>query len=138
MEHITTKVGVEYVVSSDDNPAATITAHHLVINRNVILVGGIRPHYDCLPIAKREKHRLALGAAAVSGNSHFFFGSDSAPHLDGAKESACGCAGMFTSINALGCLATVFEEEGKLQNLESFVSLNGPKFYGLTPNATRT
>ncbi len=138
MEHITTTAGVEYIMSSDDNLAATITAHHLVINRNAILAGGIRPHYYCLPVAKREKHRLALRAAAVSGNSRFFFGSDSAPHLDGVKVSACGCAGVFTSINALGCLATVFEEEDKLQNLESFVSLNGPKFYGLPPNSIRT
>lgn len=138
LEHITTQTGVDYVLSADKNLAATITAHHLIINRNTILAGGIKPHYYCLPVAKREKHRLALRAAAVSGNSKFFFGSDSAPHLDRAKESACGCAGLFTSLNALGCLATVFEEEGRLQNLESFVSLNGPAFYRVAPNSSKT
>ncbi len=137
LEHITTKTGVDYVMSADENLAATITAHHLIINRNTILVGGIKPHYYCLPVAKREKHRLALRAAAVSGNRKFFFGSDSAPHLDGVKESACGCAGLFTALNALGCLATVFEQEGKLKNLEAFVSLHGPAFYRVAPNLSK-
>ena len=137
MEHVTTAAGVDYVMASDNNLAATITTHHLIVNRNAILAGGIRPHYYCLPVAKREKHRLALRAAAISGDSRFFLGTDSAPHCDGAKESACGCAGMFTSPNTLGCLATVFEQEDKLINLESFVSLNGPKFYRLSPNSSK-
>ena len=137
LEHVTTETGVEYVMDSDNNLAATITAHHLIINRNAILAGGIRPHYYCLPVAKREKHRLALRVAATSGDSRFFLGTDSAPHCDGVKESACGCAGMFTSPNALGCLATVFEQEDKLINLESFISLNGPKFYRLSPNSSK-
>jgi len=138
MEHVTTETGVEYVMSSDSNLAATITAHHLIINRNAYLAGGIKPHYYCLPVAKREKHRLALRKAATSGDAKFFFGSDSAPHLDGLKECACGCAGIFTSINALGCIATVFEQENRLNNLEKFVSLNGPKFYGLPANSAKT
>ena len=137
MEHVTTTTGVNYVVSSDKNLAATITTHHLIINRNDILTGGIKPHYYCLPVAKREKHRLALRAAAVSGDARFFLGTDSAPHLDGAKECICGCAGIFTAFNTLGCLATVFEQEGRLSRLEAFVSLNGPKFYRLSPNASR-
>ncbi|MBW2659678.1 MAG: dihydroorotase [Deltaproteobacteria bacterium] len=138
MEHVTTDTGVNYVMSSDSNLAATITAHHLIINRNAYLAGGIKPHYYCLPVAKREKHRLALRKAATSGDAKFFFGSDSAPHLDGLKECDCGCAGIFTSINALGCIATVFEQEGKLENLEKFVSLNGPEFYGLPANSSKT
>ncbi len=137
MEHVTTATGVNYVMASDRNLAATITTHHLIINRNNILAGGIRPHYYCLPIAKREKHRLALRAAAVSGDPRFFLGTDSAPHLDGAKECTCGCAGIFTAFNTLGCLATVFEQEERLSNLESFVSLNGPKFYRLSPNTSK-
>jgi dihydroorotase len=137
MEHVTTTTGVNYVMSSDKNLAATLTTHHLIINRNDILTGGIRPHYYCLPIAKREEHRLALRAAAVSGDARFFLGTDSAPHLDGTKERACGCAGIFTAFNTLGCLATVFEQEGRLSKLEAFVSLNGPKFYRLSSNASR-
>jgi len=137
MEHVTTATGVDYVMASDNNLAATITTHHLIINRNAIFSRGIRPHYYCLPVAKREKHRLALRAAATSGDSRFFLGTDSAPHCDGAKESACGCAGMFTSPNTLGCLATVFEQEDKLVNLESFVSLNGSKFYRLPSNSNK-
>lgn len=135
LEHITTRTGIEYVSSVAENVAGTITAHHLLINRNDILAGGIRPHYYCLPVAKREEHRLALRAAATSGDSRFFFGSDSAPHLDGAKESACGCAGIFTAANALSCLASVFEEEGCLERLENFVSRNGALFYGLPFNS---
>lgn len=134
MEHITTSDGVEYVLSQDESIAATITAHHLIINRNAFLVGGIKPHFYCLPVAKREKHRLALRKAATSGNPKFFFGSDSAPHPDGAKISECGCAGIYTSINALSCLAHVFEQEGALDKLEAFVSLNGPGFYHLPIN----
>src|SRR5690606_15950283 len=110
---------------------------HLIINRNAILAGGIRPHYYCLPVAKRETHRLALRAAATSGDPHFFLGTDSAPHLDPLKECACGCAGIFSSINTMGCLAHVFEEEGALDRLEAFVSLNGPAFYRLPANDAR-
>jgi dihydroorotase len=137
MEHVTTRDGVDYVSSGGDNIGATITTHHLIINRNAYLVGGIKPHYYCLPVAKREEHRLALREAATSGNAKFFLGTDSAPHPDGAKESACGCAGIYTSINTLSCLAHVFEQDGKLDNLEAFASLNGPAFYGLEPNEER-
>ena len=134
MEHITTSNGVDYVKSADKNLAATITTHHLVINRNHILVGGIKPHYYCLPVAKRESHRLALRAAATSGNPRFFLGTDSAPHTDANKESACGCAGCFTATNTMSILAHVFEDEAALDQLERFTSLNGPAFYGLEPN----
>lgn len=137
MEHITTEEGVQYVWESGENIAATLTPHHLVINRNAMLVGGIRPHYYCLPVAKREKHRVALRRAAVAGNGKFFLGTDSAPHPDGRKESACGCAGMFTAPNTLSCLAHVFEEEGGLDQLEAFASLNGAAFYRLAPNEER-
>jgi dihydroorotase len=137
MEHVTTRDGVDYVSSGGDNIGATITTHHLIINRNAYLVGGIKPHYYCLPVAKREEHRLALREAATSGNAKFFLGTDSAPHPDGAKESACGCAGIYTSINTLSCLAHIFEQDGKLDNLEAFASLNGPAFYGLKPNEKR-
>jgi len=135
MEHVTTSEGVDYVRENDQSLAATLTTHHLMINRNHIFAGGIRPHYYCLPIAKREQHRLALRAAAVSGDSSFFLGTDSAPHLDDAKESACGCAGVFNAPNTLSCLAHVFEEEGALDKLEGFASLHGPAFYGLPVNA---
>ncbi|EKF44223.1 dihydroorotase [Nitratireductor indicus C115] len=134
MEHVTTKDGVDYVKSAEGNLAATLTTHHLIINRNAILAGGIRPHYYCLPVAKREEHRLALRAAAVSGDSRFFLGTDSAPHLDPLKECACGCAGIFSSINTMACLAHVFEEENALDKLEAFASLNGPAYYGLPAN----
>jgi len=134
MEHITTADGVEFVKSCDKNVAATITPHHLVINRNAMLVGGIQPHYYCLPVAKRETHRLALVEAATSGDSRFFLGTDSAPHLDGAKESACGCAGIFNVSVTLSVLAHVFEAADKLENLERFASLNGPAFYGMPVN----
>ena len=133
MEHVTTKDGVDYV-NSAQNTAATLTTHHLIINRNHLLVGGIKPHYYCLPIAKRESHRLALVEAATSGNPKFFLGTDSAPHTDPNKESACGCAGVFSATNTLPCLAHVFEDAGALGNLEAFTSLNGPAFYGLEPN----
>ena len=134
MEHVTTSDGIDYVSAGGENIAATITTHHLIINRNAYLAGGIRPHYYCLPVAKRESHRLALRAAATSGNPKFFLGTDSAPHFDGAKETACGCAGIYTSINTLNCLAHVFEDDGALDQMEAFTSLNGPAFYGLKPN----
>lgn len=134
MEHITTKDGVDYAKSVDTGLGATITTHHLVINRNHILVGGIKPHYYCLPVAKRETHRLALVEAATSGDKRFFLGTDSAPHLDHLKENACGCAGCFTATNTLSILAEVFEKEGKLESLEAFTSLNGPRHYGLPLN----
>lgn len=137
MEHITTKNGVDYARSAESGLGATITTHHLVINRNHILVGGIKPHYYCLPVAKRETHRLALVEAATSGDKRFFLGTDSAPHLDGDKETACGCAGCFTATNTLSILAEVFEAEGKLDTLEGFTSLNGPAFYGLPVNAAQ-
>jgi dihydroorotase len=135
MEHITTSDGVEYA-KSQDNLAATITTHHLIINRNHILVGGIKPHYYCLPVAKRESHRLALRAAATSGDPRFFLGTDSAPHTDALKENACGCAGCFTATNTMALLAHVFEEENALTRLEGFTSRHGPAFYGLPENAT--
>jgi dihydroorotase len=137
MEHITTRDGVDYVRSNAQDLAATITTHHLVINRNHILVGGIKPHYYCLPVAKREEHRLALRAAATSGDARFFLGTDSAPHTDPLKESACGCAGCFTAPNTLSILAHVFEEEGALDRLEGFTSLHGPAFYRLPANAAQ-
>ena len=136
MEHITTSGAVEYVRSTDSHLAATITTHHLVINRNHILAGGIRPHYYCLPVAKREEHRLALRAAATSGDARFFLGTESAPHTDPAKLQPCGCAGCFTAPNTLPILAHVFEQDAALDRLEAFTSLNGPTFYGLEPNDT--
>ncbi|MEQ9242917.1 dihydroorotase [Roseovarius indicus] len=134
MEHITTGNGVDYVLSNDTNLGATITTHHLIINRNHLLVGGIRPHYYCLPVAKREEHRLALRSAATSGDPRFFLGTDSAPHVDAAKETGCGCAGCFTATNTLPLLAHVFEEDGALDRLEGFASRHGPAFYGLPVN----
>ncbi|MDO6729334.1 dihydroorotase [Marinovum sp. 2_MG-2023] len=134
MEHITTANGVDYVKAHDRDLGATITTHHLIINRNHILVGGIKPHYYCLPVAKREEHRLALRAAATSGDSRFFLGTDSAPHIDPLKENACGCAGCFTATNTMSLLAHVFEEDGALDKLEAFASRNGPAFYGLPVN----
>ena len=137
MEHITTTEGVAYARSGGDNLAATITTHHLILNRNHILAGGIRPHYYCLPVAKREKHRLALRQAATSGEARFFLGTDSAPHVDHLKEHACGCAGCFTATNSLSILAHVFEDEGALDRLEAFVAVNGAGFYRLPLNETR-
>ncbi|WP_431300046.1 dihydroorotase [Tabrizicola sp. BL-A-41-H6] len=137
MEHITTEEGVAYARAGGNTLGATITTHHLIINRNHILAGGIRPHYYCLPVAKREKHRLALRAAAVSGEGRFFLGTDSAPHVDALKEHACGCAGCFTATNTMPILAHVFEEEGALDRLEAFASLNGPAFYRLPANEAR-
>ncbi|WP_299785303.1 dihydroorotase [uncultured Marivita sp.] len=134
MEHITTMQGVEYASEGGPDLGATITTHHLVINRNHILAGGIKPHYYCLPVAKREEHRLALRRAATSGDPTFFLGTDSAPHTDANKLLPCGCAGCFTATNTLSILAEVFEQEDALQRLEAFTSLNGPKFYGLPVN----
>jgi dihydroorotase len=134
LEHITTEEAVAYVGSGGANLAATITAHHLAINRNAIFAGGIRPHLYCLPIAKREKHRQALRRAAISGDRQFFLGTDSAPHTVSTKEAACGCAGIFTAPCALEIYAEVFEEEAALDRLEAFASLNGPEFYRLPPN----
>jgi len=136
-EHLTTKDGVDYVKSCDEHTAATVTPHHLVINRNAMLVGGIKPHYYCLPVAKREEHRLALREAVTSGHERFFLGTDSAPHLIHAKESACGCAGIFNVANTLSIVAQVFEDENALEHFEGFVSLNGPRFYGLPVNEQR-
>ena len=120
MEHITTAEGAAYAKSDPGQLAATITTHHLIINRNHILAGGIRPHYYCLPVAKRETHRLALLEAATSGNPCYFLGTDSAPHTDDAKQSACGCAGVFSATNTMACLAEVFEAAGALDRLEGF------------------
>ena len=135
MEHVTTSDAVDYVTEGGPDLAATITAHHLVINRNHILAGGIRPHYYCLPVAKRESHRRALVDAATSGDGSFFLGTDSAPHPDHAKLQPCGCAGCFTATNTLSILAEVFEMMGALDRLEAFTSLNGPAFYRLPVNA---
>jgi dihydroorotase len=137
LEHITTDEAVVYVEAGGPNLAATITVHHLVISRNAIFMGGIHPHLYCLPIAKREKHRRALRRAATSGDRHFFLGTDSAPHPVSAKETACGCAGIFTASCALEIYAEVFEEEGALDHLEAFAALNGPEFYRLPVNETR-
>ena len=135
MEHITTSTAADYVKSQDKNLGATITTHHLIINRNHILAGGIKPHYYCLPVAKREEHRIALRAAATSGDARFFLGTDSAPHVDAAKETGCGCAGCFTATNTMALLAHVFEEDGALDKLEGFASKHGPAFYGLPVNS---
>jgi dihydroorotase len=137
LEHVTTEEAVAYVDAGGPNLAATITAHHLIINRNAIFAGGIRPHLYCLPIAKREKHRLALRRAATSGDPAFFLGTDSAPHAVPTKETACGCAGIFTAPAALELYAEVFEEEGALDRFEAFASLNGPAFYRLPVNESR-
>jgi dihydroorotase len=133
-EHITTKDAADFVAASGPNVAATITPQHLHINRNAMFAGGIRPHAYCLPVAKRELHRLALRKAATSGNPKFFLGTDSAPHAVSAKESACGCAGIFNAPFALESYVTVFEEEGALDKFEGFASLHGPTFYKLTVN----
>ncbi len=130
-EHITTKDAAQFVQEAGANVAATITAHHLLMNRNDIFRGGIRPHHYCLPILKREVHRQALVAAATSGSAKFFLGTDSAPHAKGAKESACGCAGMYTAHAAIELYAEVFEAADALDKLEGFASWYGPDFYGL-------
>ena len=136
-EHITTKEAADFVEGSGPNIAATITPQHLHINRNAMFAGGIRPHAYCLPVAKRELHRLALRKAATSGNPKFFLGTDSAPHAIGAKESSCGCAGIFNAPYALESYITVFEEEGVLERFEGFASLHGPAFYKLPVNEER-
>lgn len=134
MEHITTKDAVDYATGQGDDLGATITVQHLMLDRNAMLVGGIRPHYYCLPILKRRTHREALVAAATSTDPRFFLGTDSAPHATDTKENACGCAGCFTAPIALSCLAELFDELGALERLEAFTSLNGPRFYGLPEN----
>lgn len=136
-EHITTSEAVDFVLSAGPQIGATITAHHLLLNRNAIFAGGIRPHHYCLPVLKRETHRLALVRAATSGSPRFFLGTDSAPHARGAKENACGCAGCYTAHAGIELYAEVFEAAGALDRLEAFASLNGPAFYGLPPNADR-
>jgi dihydroorotase len=133
-EHITTRDAAQYVAEAEGPIAATITAHHLLYNRNEIFKGGINPHYYCLPVLKREEHRLALVTAATSGDERFFLGTDSAPHAVHAKESACGCAGCYTALHAMELYATAFEQAGALDKLEAFASLNGPNFYGLPVN----
>ncbi|WP_064602889.1 dihydroorotase [Photobacterium sp. J15] len=134
VEHITTKEAVEFVRNAGPNVAATITAHHLLFNRNHMLVGGIRPHFYCLPILKRNTHQQALIEAATSGSTKFFLGTDSAPHAQGRKESACGCAGSYTAHAAIELYAEVFEQASALDKLEAFASFNGPDFYGLPRN----
>jgi dihydroorotase len=133
-EHLTTRDGVDYVRQGDGPVAATITAHHLLYNRNALFLGGIRPHWYCLPVLKRETHRLALLEAATSGSGKFFLGTDSAPHPKGLKEHACGCAGCYTAVHAMELYATAFDSVGKMDQLEAFASLNGPAFYGLPVN----
>jgi len=133
-EHITTRDAAQYVAEAEGPIAATITAHHLLYNRNEIFKGGINPHYYCLPVLKREEHRLALVAAATSGNPRFFLGTDSAPHAIGAKEAACGCAGCYTALHAMEMYTEAFEQAGALDQLEAFASLNGPAFYKLPVN----
>jgi dihydroorotase len=133
-EHITTKDAADFVAASGPNVAATITPQHLHINRNAMFAGGIRPHAYCLPVAKRELHRLALRKAATSGSPKFFLGTDSAPHAVSAKESACGCAGIFNAPFAMESYVTVFDEEGALEKFEGFASLHGPAFYKLPVN----
>ena len=134
MEHITTANAVQFVKESGDNVAATITAHHLLYNRNDLLVGGIKPHYYCLPILKRNIHQQALLEAATSGSKKFFLGTDSAPHATGAKESACGCAGCYTARSAIELYTEAFESMNALDKLEAFASHNGPDFYGIERN----
>ncbi len=134
LEHITTSDAAEFVYNANDNVAATITAHHLMYNRNHMLVGGIKPHFYCLPILKRNTHQHALINAATSGSKKFFLGTDSAPHAKDKKENACGCAGSYTAHAAVELYAEVFESQGKLENLEAFASHNGPDFYNLPRN----
>jgi dihydroorotase len=137
LEHITTRDAAQFVEVTGPNVAATITAHHLLMNRNALFMGGIRPHHYCLPVLKREEHREALVEAATSGNAKFFLGTDSAPHGRRAKEIGCGCAGIYTAHAAIELYATAFEEAGALERLEAFASLHGARFYGL-PAATET
>jgi len=136
-EHITTSDAAQFVRAAGANVAATVTAHHLLFNRNALFAGGLRPHHYCLPVLKRETHRQALIKAVCSGNPRFFLGTDSAPHTAHTKEAACGCAGCYTAPLALGLYAEVFDGEGALDRLEAFASLNGAAFYGLPPNADK-
>jgi dihydroorotase len=136
-EHITTADAAQFVAEAADNIAATITAHHLFYNRNAMLVGGIRPHYYCLPLLKRETHRKALVRAATSGSKKFFLGTDSAPHAQHTKENACGCAGCYTAHAALELYTEVFEQSGSLDKLEGYASLFGADFYGLPRNTQK-
>ena len=137
LEHITTQAAVDFVTEASANVAATITVHHLLMNRNAMFQGGIRPHHYCLPVLKREGHRQALVAAATGGNPKFFLGTDSAPHPKHAKESACGCAGIYTAHAAIELYAEVFEAAGALDRLEAFASFHGPAFYRLPRNRDR-
>ncbi|HEX9490342.1 MAG TPA: dihydroorotase [Stellaceae bacterium] len=137
LEHITTEEAADFIAGAGPNLAATITAHHLAISRNALFAGGLRPHMYCLPVAKRETHRLALRRAAVSGSAKFFLGSDTAPHVVHDKERDCGCAGIFSAPAALEIYAQVFDEENALDRFEAFAALNGPRFYGLPPNEKR-
>ncbi|MEN8008079.1 MAG: dihydroorotase [Candidatus Krumholzibacteriota bacterium] len=137
MEHVTTAQGVAFVASGGPNVAGTITAHHLLLNRNAIFVGGLNPHAYCLPVLKREKHREALVTAATGGSGKFFLGTDSAPHARTAKESGCGCAGIYTAHAAIELYASAFEEADALDKLEGFAGLHGPTFYGLKPNTEK-
>ena len=137
LEHITTANGIDFVSSAPANVAGTLTSHHLLMNRNAMFQGGIRPHHYCLPILKRERHRQALIEAAISGNPKFFLGTDSAPHARGAKENACGCAGMYTAHAAMELYAQAFEDAGALDKLEGFASHFGADFYGLPRNRDR-
>jgi dihydroorotase len=135
LEHVTTRDGVDYVAGAANNLAATITVHHLILNRNHLLVGGVKPHFYCLPVVKRETHRAALVGAATGGDPRFFLGTDSAPHARDRKECDCCAAGVFTAPNAMPWLAQVFEAEGALDRLEGFAALHGPAWYRLAPNA---
>ncbi len=134
LEHATTEDAVAYVRAAEAGLAATITPHHLLINRNAIFRGGLNPHMYCLPVAKRERHRRALRGAATSGDRRFFLGTDSAPHKRRDKETDCGCAGIFNAPTAISCVVQVFEEEGALDRVEAFTSVNGARFYGLAEN----
>lgn len=136
-EHLTTRQGVEFVMEAGPRVAATLTAHHLLYNRNAMFAGGMRPHYYCLPVLKREEHRRALVRAAVSGSPKFFLGTDSAPHARHAKEAGCGCAGIYTAHAALELYAEAFEDAGALERLEAFASFHGADFYGLPRNQAR-
>jgi dihydroorotase len=137
LEHITTSDGIGFVRDSGANVAGTLTAHHLLLNRNAIFAGGIRPHNYCLPVLKRETHRQALVAAAISGNPKFFLGTDSAPHAQSAKETACGCAGCYTANAGIELYAEAFEAAGALDRLEAFASFFGPDYYGLPRNTEK-
>jgi dihydroorotase len=136
-EHVTTSDAVELVLEGPDTLAATVTAHHLLLSRNALFDGGLRPHHYCLPVLKRETHRQALIGAATGDSGKFFLGTDSAPHAKSDKESACGCAGIYTAHTAIELYAEAFESAGKLDALEAFASLNGPRFYGLPVNTSR-